>query len=186
MKLIELEAAIESILFAAGEPVSVKSIADSLKQDTGTAKALVNNLMDKYSSEKRGIKIIQIGDSFQMCTNSNYFEYIKDLYSAPRKKQITPALLETLAIIAYKQPVTKSGIEDIRGVNADHAVNTLMKYNLVEEKGRLDAPGKPILLGTTDEFLRYFGFSSLDSLPSVDTDYNTLKIEAENEADKIS
>ena len=103
-----------------------------------------------------------------MCTNIEYFKNIKNIYDAPRKKRLTPSVLETLAIIAYKQPVTRGNIEEIRGVNSDRAVNKLIECNLVCEKGRLDAPGKPILFGTTDEFLKYFGFSNLDSLPAIE------------------
>lgn len=181
MKMIEAEAVIEAVLFAAGEAVPLKSIAEALEQDKNTAKALIKNLIDKYKSEKRGIAIIEVGDSFQMCTNPDYFENIKKLYSAPKKKSLTPALLETLAIIAYKQPITRAAVEEIRGVSAEHAVNRLMEYNLVVERGRLDAPGKPILFGTSDEFLKYFGFSSLNAMPDINASEDIFKIEAEKE-----
>lgn len=173
--MVELEAVVEAILFAAGEAVEVKNIAEAIGQDIGTTKSLIQNLADKYINEKRGIRIIEVESAYQMCTNPNYFAYIKNLYESPKKKNLSPAILETLAIIAYKQPITKGQIEAIRGVNADHAVNTLVKYNLVEEKGRLDAPGKPILFGTTEDFLRHFGFKSLSALPEVEVDKSEIE-----------
>ncbi len=186
MTIQELESVIEAILFASGEVVSVKNIAYATEQDENTVKTVISNLADKYTYENRGIRIIQVGEGFQMCTNAEYFNYIKKLYQAPVRKVLSTTLLETLAIIAYKQPVTKGQIEDIRGVSADHAVNRLVEYNLVEEVGRLDAPGKPILFGTTDEFLRYFGFSSLENLPVSEADLEQLRIEAEAEVGAIT
>jgi len=167
MNINEKEAIIEAVLFAAGEAVSFKDISTAVGIDVSETIELARGLIEKYKSEGRGISIIEAGDSFQMCTNIEYFKNIKSIYDAPRKKQLTPSVLETLAIIAYKQPVTRGNIEEIRGVNSDRAVNKLIEYNLVSEKGRLDAPGKPILFGTTDEFLKYFGFSNLDGLPSI-------------------
>lgn len=186
MTIQELESVIEAILFASGEVVSVKNIAYATEQDENTVKTVISNLADKYTYENRGIRIIQVGDGFQMCTGVEHFDYIKKLYQAPVRKVLSTTLLETLAIIAYKQPVTKGQIEDIRGVSADHAVNRLVEYNLVEEVGRLDAPGKPILFGTTDEFLRYFGFSSIENLPVTATDLEQLRIEAEAEVGAIT
>ncbi len=166
----EIEAAVEAILFASGEPVKIKKIAEAIDEQTEKTKEIILNLNDKYKKENRGIRIIQLEDSFQMCTNPAFFGYIKKLYEAPPQKNLSSAVLETLAIIAYKQPVTKAQIEAIRGVNADHSVNILVKYNLVEEKGRLDAPGRPILFGTTDDFLRHFGFNSLSAMPKTDNE----------------
>lgn len=167
MQLIELESAIEAILFASGEPVSVNDISKALEQDFDITEKLINNLKIKYTSEKRGINIITLEDKVQMCTSANYFTYIQKLLKTAPRKSLTPSMLETLAIIAYKQPVTKNDIENIRGVNPDHAVNKLMEYNLIEEKGRLDAPGKPILFGTTNAFLSHFGLSSINNLPQL-------------------
>lgn len=164
----QLECHAEAILFAAGEAVELKSLASALEIDTNTARAIVANLADRYYG--RGIRIIQVGDSYQMCTNEDCFDSIKRLYQAPQRKTLSTTLLETLAIVAYRQPVTKAQIEEIRGVSAEHAVNKLVEYNLVKEVGRQDAPGKPILFGTTDEFLRYFGFKSLETMPPVSQD----------------
>ncbi len=186
MTLKELESVIEAILFASGEAVSIKNISAAVEQDEKTVASVVNNMADKYTLEKRGIKIIQVGESYQMCTDPQYFDYIKKLYQSPARKTLSTTLLETLAIIAYKQPVTKGQIEEIRGVSADHAVNRLVEYGMVEERGRLDAPGKPILFGTTDDFLRYFGFRTLDDLPQTFADHEQLRLEAEREADELT
>lgn len=174
MNIIEYEAIIEAILFASGEAVNIKNIAYAINKDIDSTKVLINNLAEKYIIDKRGIIIIEVGETYQMCTNPDYFEYIKSLYSKPQKKSLSSAILETLAIIAYKQPITKSGIEKIRGVNVDHAINKLIKYNLVSERGRLDAPGKPILFGTTNEFLKSFGFKNLSLVSEVYEDNKNI------------
>lgn len=180
MNTLKLEAAIEAILFAAGEAVSLSKLADCIEQDAKTTKKLVSRLMDRYNPSNSGVTILEVGDAYQMCTNPEFFTYVGRLVKTS-KKILTQPLLETLAIVAYKQPVTKAQIEEIRGVNADHAVNKLLEYGLIVEKGRQETPGRPILLGTSDEFLRHFGFSSLSRLPVLDSDYERLREEAENE-----
>lgn len=170
MKLSEFEAVIESILFIAGEEVSLSIIADTINMDKATTKAIIKSLAEKYEDEKRGIQIVELDGSYQMCTAAHCFDFIRSIYKTTRKQGLTQSLLETLAIVAYKQPVTKQQIEEIRGVNADHAVNKLVEKSLVAEVGRLDAPGRPILLGTTKEFLRHFGFSSTGEMPRLDED----------------
>lgn len=180
MNIQKVEAVIEAILFANGDSVPMKTIAVCLELDEKTTKNIILSMIDKYNEQKRGIKILQIEDSIQMCTNPEYFPYIKNMSKAPQRKILSQSLLETLAIIAYKQPITKSEIELVRGVNSDHAVNSLVKYNLAEEKGRLDAPGKPMLFGTTPDFLKYFGFSSIEDMPTTQN-YNELKLEVETE-----
>ena len=162
-----MKAAIEAILFVAGEPITLAELALALDCDTKTAKVLVTELTNQYKEEKRGILIAEIDGKYQMCTNPDCFTYIKKVYEQIRPKNLSPVLLETLAIIAYRQPVTKGHIEEIRGVSADHAVNRLVEYGLVSEKGRLDAPGRPILFGTSDEFLRHFQLSNLTQLPKL-------------------
>lgn len=169
MTIQEIEGSIEAVLFASGYAVSLNRIAAAIEQDAKTTLNIIKNLSDKYEVEKRGIKIIEIDGSYQMCTNALYHKYVQALLNNPKKRTLTQSLMETLAIVAYKQPVTKSQIEEIRGVSADHAINKLMEYNLVVEKGRLDAPYKPIIFGTSDEFLKHFGFSNLDSLPELPT-----------------
>lgn len=165
MKIERLEGAIEAILFTMGDSVEVSRIAKAIEQDVDTTRKLIHNMMDKYKSEDRGIAVVELGDSFQMCTKKEYYEYLIRIAMQPKKAVLTDVMLETLSIIAYKQPVTKVEIEKIRGVKSDHAVNKLVEYNLVKELGRLDAPGRPILFGTTEEFLRCFGVQALDELP---------------------
>ncbi|MBR6401667.1 MAG: SMC-Scp complex subunit ScpB [Firmicutes bacterium] len=179
MSIEQLKYAAEAILFASGEAVDIKDIASALEQDVKTMHSIMAELMDDY--ENRGIHIIQIDTSYQMCTRSEYFDSIKKLYQAPRRKVLSTTLLETLAIIAYRQPVTKAQIEEIRGVSADHAVNKLVEYGLVDEAGRLDAPGKPILFGTTDEFLRYFGFKTVEAMPELPEVGEQLRMEIQQE-----
>lgn len=181
MKLTELEAAVEAILFAAGDAVSLPGISLAIGQDTKTAKSIVYSVKDKLEKENRGIEIIEINDSFQMRTSSEYYGYIKTLFQNPMKKSLTQPLLETLAIIAYKQPCTRAQIEEIRGVDATHAVNKLAEYGLVCEKGRSDLPGRAILFGTTDEFLKYYGFTNIDVLPELPEADEQLRLEAEDE-----
>lgn len=111
------------------------------------------------------MNLISLEDSWQMCTRSEFYDYLIRIAKAPKKYTLTDTLLETLSIIAYKQPVTRLDVEKIRGVNCDHAINRLVEYNLVEELGRLDAPGRPLLFGTTEQFLRSFGVGSLEELP---------------------
>ncbi|MCL2618316.1 MAG: SMC-Scp complex subunit ScpB [Defluviitaleaceae bacterium] len=178
MNMIEYESVVEALLFAAGEPVDIGDIAGAIELDTHTTQALLDNLICKYEAEKRGITIARMDGSFQMCTNPRHFEYVRKVFGSTRKKPLTPAMLETLAIIAYKQPVSKSQVEHIRGVNADHCVNKLIEYSLVAECGRSDAPGKPLIFATTDEFLKHFGISSLSQLPALEDNYELLKNEA--------
>ena len=186
METIELkqaEAAVEAILFTMGGSVELSRIAMAVGHDADTTRRLIHNLMDKYQCEDRGIQIIELEDSFQMCTKKEMYEYLIRVASTPKPQILTDVLLETLSIIAYKQPVTKLDIEKIRGVKCDHAVNKLVEYNLVCEAGRLDAPGRPILFATTEEFLRCFGVSSLDELPLIKQDkLDEFKHEAEEEA----
>ena len=138
--------------------------------------------MEKYKSENRGVQLIELDGAFQMCTKSEMYETLLRIAHVPKKQVLTDVLLETLSIIAYKQPITKIEIEHIRGVKTDHAVNKLVEYNLVCEVGRLDAPGKPILFATTEEFLRNFGIESLDELPVVNPEkIEVFKSEAEEE-----
>ena len=181
----ESEKIIESILFVSGEPVSIDKIARCINLDLFTARNLILKLSEKYEKDKRGMVIIEIDNSFQMCTNPDYFIYIKSLYEMPKRKVLTQTLIETLAIIAYKQPITKSGIEEIRGVSADHSVNKLIEYNLVCEKGRLNVPGRPILLGTTEGFLKYFGLKSLIHLPDINGDDEFITEEAYREIENF-
>ena len=140
-------------------------------------------LMDKYQKEERGIRIIELDHAYQLCSKPEMYEYLIRIAKQPKKYVLTDVMLETLSIIAYRQPITKLEIEKIRGVKSDHAVNKLIEYNLVCELGRLDAPGRPLLFGTTEEFLRRFSVQSLDDLPGIEPEkLETFKEEAEDEA----
>ncbi len=177
-----MEAVIEAVLFTMGDSVETEKLAVAIEQDVETTRKIIHNMMDKYEAKDRGIKIIELENAFQLCTKAEYYENLIKVASQPRKYQLTDVLLETLSIIAYKQPITKLEIEKIRGVSSDHAVNKLVEYNLVCEVGRLDAPGRPMLFGTTEDFLRAFGVQSVEDLPVVSPDMvEEFKVEAEEE-----
>ena len=164
---------IESILFTMGNSVELEKIASALELENDTTKELIEELAQEYEKENRGMRIIELDNAYQMCTNQNMYEYLIKIAKQPKKHVLTEVLLETLSIIAYKQPITKAEIEKIRGVSCEHAVSKLVEYNLVAELGRLDAPGRPMLFGTTEEFLRSFGIHSLEELPEM----NPVQIE---------
>lgn len=182
MTIPQMEAVIEAVLFTMGESVETSKLAIAIEQDVNTTRKLIRNMMDRYNDESRGIKIIELEDSFQMCTKAQYYEQLIKVASQPKRHVLSEAALETLSIVAYKQPVTRIEIEQIRGVKCDYAVNKLLEYNLIQELGRLDAPGRPILFGTTEEFLRAFGLSSVEDLPVISPDkIADFKIEVEEE-----
>ncbi|MCI9453873.1 MAG: SMC-Scp complex subunit ScpB [Dorea sp.] len=182
MEISRLEGVIEAVLFTMGESVELEKIAAAIGHDKDTTRKIIHRMMDKYEAEDRGIRVIELEDAFQMCTKKETYEYLIRVAKQPKKYVLTDVLLETLSIIAYKQPVTKLEVEKIRGVKSDHAVNKLVEYNLVCECGRLDAPGKPILFGTTEEFLRRFSVQSVDDLPSLNAEQmESFKEEAEEE-----
>lgn len=182
MNIKQTEAAIEAILFTMGESVETEKIAAAIDHDVETTVKIIHNMMDYYEDEGRGIRIIELEGSFQLCTKQEYYDTLIKVCSQPRKYTLSDAALETLSIIAYKQPITKLEIEKIRGVNSDRAVNKLVELGLVKEVGRLDAPGRPMLFGTTEEFLRTFGVQSIDELPVISEDMiEQYKEEAEYE-----
>lgn len=159
------EAIVEAVLFTMGKSVELRQLAAALGTDTERAEAAVRRLQSRYETEKRGMQITQLEDSWQMATRAEYYENLIRVAATPKKQILTDVVLETLSIIAYKQPITKLEIEKIRGVKSDHAVNKLIEYNLVYEVGRLDVPGRPALFATTEEFLRRFGVGSTKELP---------------------
>jgi len=177
-----LLAHVEAILFTMGESVEVSRIAEALGYDEETVLNVINNLRERYEDESFGVQILELDGSFQMCTKPSMYESIIKITNVPKKIVLTDVLLETLSIIAYKQPITKQEIENIRGVNSDHSVNKLLEYNLICEVGRKNAPGRPCMFGTTEEFLRNFGISSLDELPMIKPEtIEEFKSEAEDE-----
>ena len=147
MNIKQTEGAIEAILFTMGESVEAEKIAAAIDHDVDTTIRMIHNMMDNYEAEGRGIKIIELDGSFQLCTKQEYYDTLIKVCSQPKKYTLSDAALETLSIIAYKQPITKMEIEKIRGVNSDRAVNKLVELELVKEVGRLDAPGRPMLFG---------------------------------------
>ncbi len=161
------EAVIEAVLFTMGESVEISRLADVIEEDVKTTRKILKDMEERYARENRGISLTQFDNAVQLCTKSEMYEYLIKIARAPRKMTLTDTVLETLSIIAYKQPVTRIEIERIRGVSCDHAINKLLEYDLVTELGRLDAPGRPLLFGTTEQFLRCFGVGSLEELPKL-------------------
>ena len=182
LELEKLEAAVEAVLFVMGDAVEVDKIAAAIGHDTDTTRRLVHQMMDRYNSRAGGMEIIELEDSFQLCTRKEYYDALIRVAKQPKKYSLTDVQLEVLSVVAYRQPVTRQEIEKIRGVNSDHALNRLVEYGLVQEAGRMDAPGRPILFGTTEEFLRNFGVRSTEDLPSVQPEVaEEMKNEAEEE-----
>lgn len=176
------EAIIEAILFTMGESVELEKIASAIELDKKETKKILEQMMKHYEDDSIGLQIIELDGAYQMCTKSEMYEYLIKIAKQPKRHALTDVLLETLSIIAYKQPITKVEIEKIRGVSCDHAVNKLVEYNLVCELGRLDAPGRPLLFGTTEEFLRSFGVHSIEELPTLNpVQIEEFKQEAEEE-----
>ena len=175
-------AIIEAILFTMGDSVEISSLAKAMETDAKEIKGYIEYLKDKYNNSDSGIGILELEKSVQLCTKKEMYEYLVKIAKAPKKAVLTDSLMETLSIIAYKQPITRLEVEKIRGVNSDHAVNRLVEFGLVQELGRLDAPGRPLLFGTTEEFLRSFGVRSLEELPTIGTvQVEEFKQQAEEE-----
>lgn len=188
MEKVNIECAVEGILFAAGEPVKAAKLASVLEVSTAEITRAAEALKTRYDSGLRGLMIIEIDEGYQLCSRPEYYAYIQDILGEQRRQALSNAAMEALAIIAYKQPITKGQIEYIRGVNSDGAVNRLAERGLVEECGRLDAPGRPILFRTTQNFLRCFGLKTPSELPAVDfsklgSEYEQLEIEGIDEKD---
>lgn len=177
-----LEAVVEAVLFTMGKSVELRQLAIATGQSEEETRQAVERLKAHYDKEERGMEIIELEDSYQMCTRTGFYENLIRVAASPKKQVLSEVVLETLSIIAYKQPVTKMEIEKIRGVKSDHAVNRLVEYNLVQEVGRLDAPGHPALFATTEEFLRRFGIGSTENLPDMDpVREEEIRVEVEEE-----
>lgn len=180
----EVMAAIESILFAMGDSVEIGRIAAALGIPEQDAREAVDALAARYQSRDSGLCVNWYENSVQLSTKPELYEYLVRITKAPKKPVLTNTLLETLSIIAFKQPVTRLEVENIRGVNSDFAISKLVGLDLVEEVGRKEAPGRPLLFGTTEQFLRTFGLHSLEELPDVGTDrVEEFREEAEQEVD---
>ena len=165
------KAVVESVLFTMGNSVDVKKLSEVLGMSKKDTVALIHEMQDEYNQDiNRGVTIIELDGSVQMCSKTEMYEHLMKIATVPKHYSLSDAALETLSIVAYKQPVTRIEIEKIRGVNSDHAVNRLLEFGLIVELGRLDAPGRPLLFGTTEEFLRCFGVKSLEELPTITAD----------------
>lgn len=182
-----LVSAVEAILFSIGESVSVDRLAKALEMETKKLSKQMEEVLAIYNQSDRGIKMVELENAYQLCTRNEYYDVLTKVVCTPKKPNLTDVLLETLSIVAYKQPITRPEIEAIRGVSCAHAINKLMEYGLVDEVGRLDAPGRPILFGTTEEFLRSFGVASTEELPMISPDkIEDFKKEAQEEANEIT
>ncbi|HCS75690.1 MAG TPA: SMC-Scp complex subunit ScpB [Clostridiales bacterium] len=166
----EMMAVVESILFVSGDPVESREIARILDMDLRMLRKFMKKLIDCFNFEGRGLQIIMVNDTYQLATRPEYSSYIEKHIGQAQTQKLSQASLETLAIIAYRQPVTKSDIEAVRGVKCDYIINTLINRELIHETGRMSTPGRPILYGTTDLFLRSFGLSTLEELPPLEMD----------------
>lgn len=181
----KIMAVIEAVLFAMGDSVALSSLERVLEMPQKEIREVIAKMNDKYKKADRGIYIVELENAVQLCTKPELYEYLIKVAKAPRKYVLTDTLLETLSIIAYKQPVTRLEVEKIRGVSCDHAVNRLLEFNLIQELGRLDAPGRPLLFGTTEEFLRTFGVKSLGDLPMLNPEQmEDFRRQAEEEAEQ--
>ena len=163
----KLKGVIESILFAAGREVKISELMSALEASSDEIISAVNNLKDEYKEDGRGLEIINVEDAYQLCTKKDNYEYIYPVFDKRSKPNLSTAALETLVIIAYNPRITRAEIETIRGVNSDGTLYKLLDYNLIEEAGKLDAPGKPMTYKTSKEFLKMFGISSLKELPAL-------------------
>ena len=167
MEQKKIKGIIESILFAAGREVKINELMSALEVSSDEIINAIDSLKQDYQNEERGIDILKLEDSFQMCTKKEYYEYIYPIFDKRSKPNLSQAALETLSIIAYNPRITRAEIEIIRGVNTDGTIYKLLDYNLIEEAGKLDAPGRPMTYKTSKEFLKMFGISSLDELPEL-------------------
>lgn len=168
--IIRTQAAIEAILFSVGEAIDIKELAKVLEVEVSDLDKIIDDMAEKYKDEDRGIHIVRLENAVQLCTKNKYYDILTKVVNMPQKHSLTDSLMETLSIVAYKQPVTRQEIEAIRGVSCVHAINKLVEYKLIAEVGRLDAVGRPILFGTTEDFLRSFGVTSMDELPVITPD----------------
>ena len=170
MEINKTAAAIETILFAMGDSVEISVLAGALETSEEEVEEAVRALQERYESQQSGLMINRFENAVQLSSRPEYYEYLVKIAKAPKKQVLTDTLMETLSIIAFKQPVTRAEVESIRGVNSDFAISKLVGFGLVEEAGRKEAPGRPLLFGTTEQFLRSFGVKSLDELPQLNQD----------------
>lgn len=167
MEINKSKGVIETILFAAGREVKITELMSALEASSEEIITLVESMKEDYKSENRGLQIVNVGEAYQLCTKQEHYEYLYSIFDKRNKPNLSQAAIETLAIIAYNPKITRAEIEAIRGVNSDGTIYKLLDYNLIEETGKLDAPGRPGTYGVTSEFLRIFGFNNLNELPDL-------------------
>lgn len=183
MELKELESTLEGVLFAAGEPVPVERLCLGLEVDRPTLDAVAQQLMDKYSYQRRGIRLLRLDTSYQLVSAPEFAPVIRKTLESRKPAKLSQPALEVLAIIAYYQPVTRAYVDQVRGVDSSYTVSLLLERDLIEESGRLAVPGRPVLFRTTKTFLRSFGLSGLDELPELpDSTQEGAKMTMELEA----
>lgn len=183
----EMKRAVEAILFAAGESVEISRIGEALELTPKKAEKLLEELTEEFNSQNHGFKIMRYKDSYQFVTHKEYEEQIRRVMDLNRKKPLSQAAMEVLAVIAYNQPVTKAFVEQIRGVDCSGVIGSLTIKGLIEERGRLELPGRPLLYGTTENFLRCFNISSIEELPTIpqsDKEENSEENSEENISEK--
>lgn len=183
MEIKELESALEGVLFASGEPVPVERLCLGLEVDRPTLDAVAQQLMDKYRYERRGIRLVRLDTSYQLCSAPEYAPHIRRTLESRKPARLSQPALEVLAIIAYYQPVTRAYVDQVRGVDSAYTVSLLLERDLIEEAGRLAVPGRPVLFRTTKTFLRSFGLTNLEELPELpettrEGEQMTLELEA--------
>ena len=184
MELNETTAAIETILFAMGDSVEISTLAAVLELSEDEVREAVGVLEKRCDKEGSGLRINWFEDAVQLSSRPEYYEYLVKIAKQPKRQVLTDTLMETLSIIAFKQPVTRAEVESIRGVDSSYSIGALLNFGLVEEKGRKEAPGRPLLFGTTEQFLRSFGISSLEDLPDFGSEQmEEFREEAEKEVD---
>ncbi|HBM81978.1 MAG: SMC-Scp complex subunit ScpB [Clostridiales bacterium] len=164
----EIKAIIEGLLFTSGEPLSLDEISGILEMKKSKVRDIINEMIEEFNKDRRGIQVIEFRDKYQLCTRPEHAKYIKRLLKPKPRQSLSRAALETLAIIAYKQPVTRQSIDSIRGVKSDKIIESLIEKKLVKDAGRLETPGRPIIYKTTDEFLKYFSLKDISDLPQIE------------------
>lgn len=167
MEIEKIKSIIEAILFSAGRMISIKELMISLEMTREDIENIIKSMQDEYNQKSRGIEIIKIEDNYQLCTKKELYEYVYSILDKRAKPNLSNAALETLSIIAYNSKITRAEIENIRGVNADACIYKLLEYGLIQEAGKSDLPGKPMTYETTEEFLKMFGYTSLNDLPEL-------------------
>ena len=185
MEVKEIESAIEGILFAAGEPVGVERLCLALDLDRGTVDTVCKRMADRYSYERRGIRLVRLDTSYQLCSAPEFAPYIRKAFETRRPARLSQPALEVLAIIAYHQGATRAYVDQVRGVDSSYTIGLLLERDLIEEGGRLAVPGRPIQYRTTQTFLRSFGLSSLDELPNTPPEDGQITMEMQAAVERL-